>query len=83
MLSASARLPYRPSRVLVGGTSGSGKSTLAGRITLMIGAAHTEIDSLQHGPAFRAGIGSRRTARGCTAWLRWRRPATWWLASPD
>lgn len=52
MLAAADRLPYRPSRVLVGGTSGSGKTTLAGRIALMIGASHTEIDSLHHGPGW-------------------------------
>jgi adenylate kinase family enzyme len=52
MLSAGDRLPCRPSRVLVGGTSGSGKTTLAGRIAVMIGASHTEIDSLHHGPGW-------------------------------
>jgi energy-coupling factor transporter ATP-binding protein EcfA2 len=52
VLSVADRLPYRPSRVLVGGTSGSGKTTLAGRIALMIGASHTEIDSLHHGPGW-------------------------------
>jgi adenylate kinase family enzyme len=50
--SAADQLPYRPSRVLVGGTSGSGKTTLAGRIALLIGASHTKIDSLRHGPAW-------------------------------
>ena len=47
MLSASARLPYRPSRVLVGGTSGSGKTTLAGRMALMIGAAQAKVPLIQ------------------------------------
>jgi adenylate kinase family enzyme len=36
--------------VVVGGTSGSGKTTLACRIGAAIGAWHTEIDSLHHGP---------------------------------
>ena len=44
------RLPGRPERVLVGGTSGSGKTTLARRIADQIGAPHTELDSLHHGP---------------------------------
>ena len=51
-LSAADRLPQRPGRVLVGGTSGSGKTTLAVRIGLMIGASHTDIDSLYHGPGW-------------------------------
>jgi hypothetical protein len=54
MLSAADRLPYRPSRVVVGGASGSGKTTLAGLLAAMIGAAHTEIDSLHHGPGWTA-----------------------------
>lgn len=52
VLSAEDRLPYRPSRVLVGGTSGSGKTTLAGRIAATVGIPHTEIDSLHHGPGW-------------------------------
>ena len=52
MLSAGDRLLCRPSRVLVGGPSGSGKTTLAGCIASMIGASHTEIDSLYHGPGW-------------------------------
>jgi adenylate kinase family enzyme len=43
-------LPYRPSRVLVGGTSGSGKSTLAREISTRAGLPYTEIDALHHGP---------------------------------
>jgi adenylate kinase family enzyme len=54
MLNAADRLPYQPSRVLVGGTSGSGKTTLAGRIAAMIDATHTEIDSLHHGTGWTA-----------------------------
>jgi adenylate kinase family enzyme len=38
--------------VVVGGTSGSGKTTLARRIGAVIGVAHTEIDSLHHGPGW-------------------------------
>src|SRR6478735_2522756 len=52
MLSAANRLPRRPARVVVGGTSGSGKTTLACRIGAAIGAWHTEIDSLHHGPGW-------------------------------
>jgi adenylate kinase family enzyme len=52
LLSAADRLPRRPSRVVVGGTSGSGKTTLARRIGATIGASHTEIDSLHHGPGW-------------------------------
>jgi hypothetical protein len=53
LLSAADRLPHRPARVVVGGTSGSGKTTLARRIAATIGASHTEIDSLHHGPGAR------------------------------
>lgn len=45
-------LPYRPSRVLIGGTSGSGKSTVARRIGLALGLPYTEIDALYHGPGW-------------------------------
>jgi adenylate kinase family enzyme len=41
-----------PRRVLVAGTSGSGKTTLAGRLSAMVGAPHTEIDGLYHGPGW-------------------------------
>lgn len=43
-------LPHRPARVLVAGVSGVGKTTLARRIATVIGAPHTEIDGLYHGP---------------------------------
>lgn len=43
-------LSSAPARILVAGTSGSGKTTLAGRIAAVVGAPHTEIDSLYHGP---------------------------------
>jgi adenylate kinase family enzyme len=45
-------LPYRPSRVLVGGTSGSGKSTLAREISTRASLPYTEIDALHHGPGW-------------------------------
>jgi adenylate kinase family enzyme len=45
-------LPYRPSRVLVGGTSGSGKSSLAREISTRTGLPYTEIDALHHGPGW-------------------------------
>jgi adenylate kinase family enzyme len=50
MLSAADPLPGAPRRILVAGTSGSGKTTLARAIAAMVGAPHTEIDSLFHGP---------------------------------
>ena len=36
--------------MLVAGTSGSGKTTLARAIAAVLGCAHTELDSLHHGP---------------------------------
>jgi adenylate kinase family enzyme len=50
VLTARDPLPGAPQRILVAGTSGSGKTTLAGRIAAMVGAPHTEIDALYHGP---------------------------------
>jgi adenylate kinase family enzyme len=50
VLTARDVLPSTPRRVLVAGTSGSGKTTLAGRIAVTVGARHTEIDALYHGP---------------------------------
>jgi adenylate kinase family enzyme len=38
--------------VLVAGVSGSGKTTLARRIGRIVGAPHTEIDALFHGPGW-------------------------------
>jgi adenylate kinase family enzyme len=52
ILCAADLLPCRPTRVVVGGTSGSGKTTLARRIAATVGASHTEIDSLHHGPGW-------------------------------
>lgn len=39
----------RPRRVLIAGVTGVGKTTLARRVSAIIGAPHTEIDSLYHG----------------------------------
>jgi adenylate kinase family enzyme len=50
VLTAEEALSSTPRRVLVAGTSGSGKTTLAGRIAALVGAPHTEIDALYHGP---------------------------------
>ena len=50
MLTAHEPLYSAPRRILVAGTSGSGKTTLAGRIAAAVGAPHTEIDALYHGP---------------------------------
>ena len=43
-------LQFRPKRVIVAGVSGTGKTTLAARIAPILGAPHTEIDGLYHGP---------------------------------
>jgi adenylate kinase family enzyme len=50
VLTADEPLHRAPERILVAGTSGSGKTTLAGRIAATVGAPHTEIDALYHGP---------------------------------
>lgn len=52
MLTADDPLPCAPRRILVAGTSGSGKTTLAGRIAVVVGTRHTEIDALYHGPSW-------------------------------
>ena len=52
MLNAQEPLRSTPRRILVAGTSGSGKTTLAGRIAATVGAPHTEIDALYHGPGW-------------------------------
>jgi adenylate kinase family enzyme len=50
VLTARDPLSRAPRRILVAGTSGSGKTTLAARIAAIVGARHTEIDALYHGP---------------------------------
>jgi adenylate kinase family enzyme len=52
VLGAREELPYRPQRVLIGGTSGSGKSTLARRVATVLALPYTEIDALYHGPGW-------------------------------
>lgn len=52
MLSADDPFPQRPRRVVVAGVSGVGKTTLAARIAQVLGAQHTEIDALFHGPGW-------------------------------
>lgn len=52
MLPFDAPLPRRPRRVLVAGVSGSGKTTVAGDVAAVLGAPHTELDSLFHGPGW-------------------------------
>ena len=52
MLHFDAPLPHRPQRVVVAGVSGAGKTTLARRIAEVVGAPHTEIDALFHGPGW-------------------------------
>ncbi len=53
MLTALDALPDRPRRVLVAGVSGAGKTTLAGRMGVILGVPHTEIDELYHGPGWQ------------------------------
>lgn len=50
MLTSDDPLPRRPRRILIAGVSGCGKTTLAGHIARIMGAPHTEIDALFHGP---------------------------------
>jgi adenylate kinase family enzyme len=50
MHGAAEPLDWTPRRVLVAGVSGVGKTTLARRVSGIIGAPHTEIDALFHGP---------------------------------
>lgn len=50
MLGADDPLDPTPRRILVAGTTGVGKTTTAGRIGVVLGVPHTEIDSLFHGP---------------------------------
>ncbi|MBD8061955.1 AAA family ATPase [Oceanitalea stevensii] len=52
MLRHDDPLPRRPRRVLVAGVSGAGKTTLARRVGSLVGAPHTEIDALFHGPGW-------------------------------
>ncbi len=52
MLRFDAPLPHRPERVVVAGVSGAGKTTLARRVAEVIGAPHTELDALFHGPGW-------------------------------
>lgn len=49
LLGARDALPYRPARVLIGGTSGSGKSTLARQVSSALDLPYQEIDALYHG----------------------------------
>ncbi|WIB36785.1 hypothetical protein [Curtobacterium sp. MCJR17_043] len=52
MLGADDVLDPPPRRVLVAGTAGVGKTTTARRIAQAVGAPHTEIDALYHGPGW-------------------------------
>jgi adenylate kinase family enzyme len=52
MLGADDVLDPPPRRVLVAGTAGVGKTTTARRIAQAVGARHTEIDGLYHGPGW-------------------------------
>jgi adenylate kinase family enzyme len=48
----SNALGRTPRRVLVAGVAGSGKTTLAGRIAVVLGIPHTELDGLHWGPGW-------------------------------
>lgn len=50
MLTFDTPLTTKPRRILVAGVIGVGKTTMAGRIALISGSPHTEIDALFHGP---------------------------------
>ncbi|MDY1003466.1 MULTISPECIES: AAA family ATPase [unclassified Curtobacterium] len=54
MLGADDVLDPPPRRVLVAGTAGVGKTTTAQRIARAIGAPHTELDGMYHGPGWTA-----------------------------
>lgn len=79
VLAYDAPLPRRPRRVLVAGVSGAGKTTLAARVAEVIGAPHTEIDALFHGPGWvpRAEFldDVRVLASGETWTTEWQYPA--------
>jgi adenylate kinase family enzyme len=71
VLNASEPLPSVPQRILVAGTSGSGKTTLAVRIAAMVGAPHTEIDALYHGPGWTPRESFLREVSAFTTEPRW------------
>jgi adenylate kinase family enzyme len=71
VLNAHETLRPVPQRILVAGTSGSGKTTLAGRIAAMVGAPHTEIDALYHGPDWTPRESFLRDVAAFTAEPRW------------
>jgi adenylate kinase family enzyme len=52
MFGADDVLDPPPRRVLVAGTAGVGKTTTARRLARAIGAPHTELDGLYHGPGW-------------------------------
>jgi adenylate kinase family enzyme len=64
-------LPYRPSRVLVGGSSGSGKSTLAREIGKRADLPYTEIDALYHGPGWTVRPDFLADVEALSAQPRW------------
>jgi len=71
VLNADEPLCSVPDRILVAGTSGSGKTTLAGRIAATVGAPHTEIDALYHGPDWTPRESFLRDVAAFTAEPRW------------
>ena len=71
MLNADEPLCAVPDRILVAGTSGSGKTTLAGRIAATVGAPHTEIDALYHGPGWTPRESFLHDVSAFTAEPRW------------
>lgn len=71
MLTWDAPLPARPRRALVAGPSGVGKTTLSARIARLIGARHTEIDALFHGPNWTPRPSFEAEVRAFTAEPAW------------
>jgi adenylate kinase family enzyme len=71
VLTALEPLRTAPHRILVAGTSGSGKTTLAGRIAAIVGAPHTEIDALYHGPNWTPRDSFMADVSAFTAQPRW------------
>lgn len=71
MHGPSDAVDWSPRRVLVAGVSGAGKTTLAARISSAIGAPHTEIDSLYHGPAWVPRESFVRDVESLTSQASW------------
>jgi adenylate kinase family enzyme len=71
VVNAREPLHSTPRRILIAGTSGSGKTTLAGRIAAVVGAPHTEIDALYHGPSWTPREDFTRDVAALAAQPKW------------